>query len=204
MKTCADCGETKEFSQFVPKASCADGYEIRCRNCRVLRYNKADPVKMFKKSYLSQISHSAERGHPPPSYSLNQLYDWVDAQPNAHSLWDAYVNSGYSKDLKPSIDHIDDLKPYTLDNIQLMTWKDNRDKGAASKKQGIIGRHRPVVAYHLDGRLYKEFISTSDAAGHVSGKSWGIITVADGVPVKDGRGKMYNPKTYKGFIWAWK
>lgn len=201
---CKDCGEVKDLSQFVPKASCTDGYEVRCRSCRVLKYNKADPVKMFKKTYLSQVDHSVTRGHPPPAYSLEELYDWLDNQPNIHELWDAYVTNNYAKDLKPSIDRIDDLKPYTLDNIQLLTWKENRDKGAKSKKEGIIGKHKPVIAYHLDGSFYKEFVSTIEAARHVSGRAWGITTVADGIPVKDGRGKLYNPKTYKGFTWAWK
>ncbi|AHB79472.1 endonuclease VII [Shigella phage pSb-1] len=204
MKICKDCGETKDLTEFVPKSSCKDGYEVRCRKCRALRYNKADPVCMFRKTYLTQLTHSIKRGHPPPSYSLEDFYEWLDKQPNIHQLWDDYVASNYAKDYKPSVDRINDHKPYTLDNIQLMSWKENRDKGARSKKEGNIATAQPVIAYHLDGTFYKEFATTAEAARHVSGRTWGIITVANGIPVKDGRGHIYNPKTYKGFKWAWK
>ena len=32
-------------------------------------------------------------------------------------------------DLRPSVDRINPLKPYTKDNIQLMTWRENYKKG---------------------------------------------------------------------------
>lgn len=204
MKTCKDCNTEKPYSDFVPKASCKDGYEIRCRECRAIKYSKADPFKVFRKLYHSQCTHSVDRGHPHPAYTLNQLIEWADEQPNLISIWEAYVASGYKTDLRPSVDRKNDSLPYTLCNIQLMTWQENRRKGAASKKEGTLNaRQRPVIALHLDGRFYKHYVSTIAAARDVSGYTWGIITVADGKPVKQSNGRYYQPKTYKGYLWQW-
>ena len=204
MKTCKDCKEVKPYTDFVPKASCADGYEIRCRVCRAARYNKVDPFKVFKKIYLSQHTHSVSRGHPAPAYTLDQLLHWADSQPDLLRIWDAYVSSGYITDLRPSVDRVNDSLPYTLDNIQLLTWKQNRLKGAANKKAGINNScNRAVKAYNLDGTLHKEYYSVSQAVREVNGRHWGIHSVADGTPVKDGKGYLYTPQTYKGFKWVW-
>lgn len=204
MKICKDCNENKPFTQFVPKASCKDGYELRCRQCRTIRYNKADPIKAFKKIYLSQCTHSVTRGHPQPTYTFDQLLDWVDKQPNALRIWDMYVKSGYASDARPSVDRLNDNLPYTLDNIQLLTWSGNRAKGANDKKQGVNNScNRAVIAYNLDGTIYKKYYSISQAMREIGGNSWGIVTVADGKPVKDGRGKLYIPATYKGLKWSW-
>jgi hypothetical protein len=201
MKTCCDCQQTKPFSEFVPKRNT---YEPRCRKCRTIRYNKADPAKAFRKIYLSQVDHSATRGHLAPTYSYQDLIDWVDQQPNAQSIWDAYVASGYSKELKPSVDRIDNDKPYELTNIQLMTWAENQQKFATDRKEGrAVVTERRVMAIHPDGMPHKTYHSVMDAVRDINGHAYGISSVANGVPVKDGRGYLYQPKTYKGFIWKW-
>lgn len=204
MKTCKDCNETKPYADFVPKASCSDGYEIRCRVCRAIRYNKADPYKAFRKIYLSQCTNSTSRGHPAPAYTLDQLLMWVDQQPAALPIWDAYVASNYTTGLRPSIDRLDDSKPYTLDNLQLLTWDKNRAKGAQDKKSGINNScNRAVKALHLDGTLHKEYYSISQAVRELSGNAWGICSVADGKPITQKSGRTYTPKSYKGFKWQW-
>lgn len=204
MKTCIDCQETKAYENFVPKASCKDGYEVRCRTCRAIKYNKADPFKFFKKLYAVQINSSGIRNHSAPSYTLDQFYHWLDAQPQLIPLWKAWVASNYDSNLTPSVDRINDSIGYTLDNIQLMTWRENANKGAKSKMAGTVNAdQRAVSAYYSNGTFYKTFHSTIEAARYVKGKTWGIYTVADGKPVKDGRGYYYNPQTYKGFTWKW-
>ena len=204
MKVCKDCNQTKSYSEFMPKLSNKDGYETRCKPCRNIRYNKSTPYRVFKKIYNSQITHSVARGHTLPSYTLKELLNWVDTQPHKFDLWNAYVNSNYQNSLRPSIDRLDDSKPYSLDNIQLVTWKENRDKGALHKKIGLIQlNHKPVSAFHKSGEFYKSFISINEALREVGGHGWGITTVANKEKVKDGRGYLYTPKTYKGYKWEW-
>lgn len=207
MKTCCDCQQTLPLSDFVAKASCKDGYEPRCRRCRSIRYNKSSPHLLCKKIYLTQVTNSVNRGHVLPAYTLPELEAWMIAQANFGTLYQAWVSAGYPKDLAPSIDRINDSLPYQLDNLQLMSWADNRAKGAKSKQEcTLLVTHRPVIAYRKDGTVYKEYQSMAQAMREFGGKacsSFGISSVCNGVPIKDGRGKLYTPRTYKGFIWRW-
>lgn len=207
MKTCIDCDQVLELSQFVPKPSNKGGYEHRCRKCRSIKYNKSTPDLLCKKLYLSQITHSVTREHDMPAYSLTELTTWVKAQPLFTTMYLDWRHANYAKDLAPSIDRLNDALPYTLDNIQLLTWAANRAKGAQAKRNStLLVNHRAVAAYNLDGSLYKEYLSMSDAMRDLGGigmQSWGISTVCNGIAVKDGRGALYMPKTYKGFIWKW-
>lgn len=208
MKTCADCQKTLPFDAFRMRASNKDGYEIRCKNCRNIRYNKADPRKVFRKIYERQIHHSIDRGHAPPNYALKQLIDWADQQPQLHDIWNAYVASGYQTKLRPSCDRLNNDLPYTLNNLEIVTWEENvkraqRDKQAGTLKSGPGGQ-RPVIAYNKDGSFHREYVSIMEAVRDVNGRMWGIASVANGTPVKDGRGALYTPKTYKGFTWKWK
>jgi hypothetical protein len=47
---------------------------------------------------------------------------------NFYELYNNWIDSGYKKSDKPSVDRIDDYKGYSFDNIQLMTWKENNKK----------------------------------------------------------------------------
>lgn len=204
MKTCKDCLKTLPLSAFRPKTSNKDGLETRCKECRNIRYNKADPHRVFRKIYERQVHHSVGRGHPPPAYSLDQLVAWADQQPQLWQLWQNYVASGYQTKLKPSCDRIDNTKPYVLSNLEIITWEENRSRAALDKRSGALNaQQRPVAAFNPDGSLHKEYISIMDAVRDVDGRMWGIVSVANAAPVKDGRGKFYTPKTYKGFVWKW-
>jgi hypothetical protein len=113
----------------------------------------------------------------------------------------------YFKDLAPSADRIDNNLPYTLSNIQLMTWKENRDLAAQAKVDNeFLVNHRAVTAYNKDGSVHKTYASMAEAMREFGGKpsqSWGISSVCNGTPVKGGDGRLYTPRTYKGFTWKW-
>ena len=207
MKTCIDCKKTLPFSDFVKKPSCADGYEIRCRTCRSIRYNKSTPVLVCKKMYASQCTHSATRNHPLPNYTLSEFTEWVTSQSQFVDIFNTWQAAGYVKELAPSVDRIDDNLPYSIGNIQLMTWDANRAKAGTSKTNNeLLVHHRSVTAFNKDGSIHKVYQSMSTAMREFGGSpsaSWGISSVCNGTPVKDGRGHLYTPKTYKGFIWKW-
>lgn len=207
MKTCCDCNQSLPFTAFVSKPSCKDGYEPRCRACRSIKYNKGTPELLCKKIYLSQCTHSATRNHPAPAYTLSELTDWVKAQPNFPSLYSNWVASNYSKNLAPSVDRLDDSLPYSLSNIQLMTWEENRAKAAQSKKIGdLLTTHKGVIAFNKDGSIYREFASINEALRHFNcpNSGYALSTVCNKEQVKDGRGYLYTPRTFKGFMWEWK
>ena len=207
MKTCIDCNIAQPLTNYVPKASYKGGYEHRCRKCRSIRYNKSSPELLCKKLFTSQVTNSVNRGHAPPTYTLAEFTTWVLAQPQFPVLYAAWQASEYNKDLAPSVDRIDDASPYVINNLQLMTWTENRAKAHASRIDNtLLVNQRAVLAFTKEGVLHKRYASMAEAMREFGGKaaqSWGISSVCNGTPVKDGKGYLYTPKTYKGFTWKW-
>ncbi len=97
--------------------------------------------------------------------------------------------------LIPSLDRIDDSIGYTEDNIQLMTWQENRDKSYKDRKSGKNkgnGKYksRPVDQFTLD----EEYIATYHSMNEAS-RTTGVST-----------GNMYNccnGKTSKAGKFKW-
>lgn len=207
MKTCSDCQKTLSFDNFVSKKSCKDGYEPRCRVCRTIKYNKSTPELLCKKMFNSQVNNSKLRGHIPPAYSLQEFTDWVLYQTQFALIYAVWKHANYPKNLAPSVDRLDNALSYQLNNLQIMTWEANRLKASQDKKENkLLVNHRAVNAYNADGSLYKSYFSMAEAMREFGGKatqSWGISSVCNGLPIKDGKGKVYVPKSYKGYSWKW-
>ena len=204
MKQCNDCHKTLPFTDFTKKSSCKDGYEPRCKVCRTIRYNKSSAAKVVKRIYSTQLINSARRCHTPPSYTESELLTWIIANPSWATLYEQWQLSSYSKELKPSVDRIDSNEPYSLTNIQLVTWQENRQNSRQEMINGeVTGQLRPVTSYTKEGVLCKSYYSIAQAIKDIKGTYWGISTVANGVPVRDGKGHLYTPRTYKGLVWKW-
>lgn len=76
-------------------------------------------------------------------------------------LYNKWVNNDYLKDLKPSFDRIDNKKDYSFDNLQILTWKENNDKG---RKERSI----KVNQYDINGNYIKTFNSIVEASKEVN------------------------------------
>ena len=70
-------------------------------------------------------------------------------------LYDAWVDSGYDKWVKPSCDRTDPNISYVLDNLKLMTWRENLLK--VGFEMG-----RAVEVYDIDMQLIDSFSSIRD------------------------------------------
>ena len=88
--------------------------------------------------YDGQKGSSKTRGHNPPSYTKEWLAEWLFNQPNFKLLYSEWEASNYLKDLKPSVDRINDDLGYLETNIQLMTSKQNEDKQNDKQRTGCI------------------------------------------------------------------
>lgn len=115
--------------------------------------------------YTAQRCNSKNRGYSPPAYNLSQLRDWIFSKEKFHTLYDEWVNSDYDKSKRPSVDRLDDYKEYSLDNIRVVTWKENYKKSHSDKINGINKKGlRPVSQYSIDGNFIDEFYSAAQAS----------------------------------------
>ncbi len=114
--------------------------------------------------YSGQRASSKTRGHSMPEYTRLDLQAWLFEQELFHMLHKDWVESGYDRMLSPSVDRIDDDVHYKFDNIQLMTWGENIDKGHIS----TAIRQGKAVEVLRGGAVVGIFVSLSEA-GRVLG-----------------------------------
>lgn len=207
MKKCNECNQLKTLSEFHRDKSKKDNHHHICKTCRNL---KALIYRRSKKGLITQIysdqkKNSKKRNHAYPNYTMHELRQWIFNQKIFIKLYNNWVNSGYIIDLVPSCDRLDDYKPYTLDNLRLVTFKENRESYYQDAKNGInTKRCKPVIQYSLDGIYIKEYYSIIQASRDNNIKDTHIINCCKGIPKIDGKGYFYIPKTAGGFIWRYK
>ena len=207
-KVCPMCGKTLLLNYFYKKASNKEGYDTLCKTCRIKKYSISTDDRYIKNLYMRQIHNSIKRDMYLPTYTLMELKTWIQSQVTWHTLWDNYKNANYQTELAPSIDRINPNISYTLQNIQLVTWKDNAQHEHADVSQNIHHRNqKPVNQYDLNGNFIKTFPSIKSAleslgVRNLSGTA-GIQNVCNHKMVKLKGQNPYLAKTYKGYRWEW-
>ena len=169
--------------------------------------SRKEELKKWRKSksglisniYSSQKQSSKKRLHNPPTYSKEWLENWLLINPEFHRLYDIWVISGYDKMLKPSVDRIDDNIGYTEYNIQLMTWRENKEKyynnirKNISTNKGLFNKgHKSVRQFDLDNNFIAEYISLHDAERQTGILSQNISKVCKG-----------KRKSTGGYLWRY-
>jgi len=117
----------------------------------------------------SMYSHMKQacivRGMQPPQFTRKELFDWCNSNKLFHILYDKWVKGGCVTDYIPSVDRIDDYKTYTFDNMQLMTFKENRHKAYKDKREGRNNKISKAVAQlTMNDTVYKMYHSTEEAS----------------------------------------
>ena len=147
--------------------------------------------------YCSQKSHSMERKYDLPDYTMEQLYVFMTTDVNFKNLFKQWELSNFNKWKRPSIDRLDDYKPYTLCNIRLVTWKENHKKGCVDKINGINNKQNmSVYKYDKSMNLIKEYYSMAEASRDMVGNSRWVTHISEVC-----RNKR---KTANGFKWRYK
>jgi hypothetical protein len=100
--------------------------------------------------YSNERSSSKKRGLKGPNYTKAEFKAWVLSQPNFMELYNDWVDSGYDRWYKPSADRIDNMKDYTLSNLQLMTAWENHQKSR-------MENGRRVIVFTRDGHWKCEY-----------------------------------------------
>lgn len=109
------------------------------------------------------------------SFSIDWFFKFSECQ-KFNRLYNEWVNSGYKKDLKPSIDRINNKLGYTERNIQWLTWHENFYKGNR-ETQRANGR---AVFQLKNGIIVREFRSVAYAAMRLQLHVANICKVIDG------------------------
>jgi len=168
-KICTKCKINKEFTEFKKEKNGKYGLRSQCISCvntktANFRKTKQGVITVL---YAHQIDKSKKRGHKPPTHTNKELSDWLLHDWLFDLLFNNWVNSGYLTNMKPSIDRLDDTKGYSLDNIQLMTWAENKEKGYRDMRRGKITHgvnpQKAVLQFTSKGVFIKEFVSASEA-----------------------------------------
>lgn len=194
-KECVNCKQEKDHSEFYPCKNSVDGVGTVCRDCtKICGQNyRQSLVGLIKKLYRNQKQASVKRNHSQPNYTEEQFMIWVITQHNFQELYSNWVDSGYLSKLKPSGDRLDDYKPYTFENLRLVTWGENEQKARDDVKNGINNKKsKGCVQITLDGEVVAEYHSLSKAARITNSDSAGISSCCQG-----------KQNTHNGFIWKY-
>ena len=193
MHTCSQCHIAKPFVEFRSTNL------QTCKACQCLAAKESNktPMGLIRRIYGNQRMTCRKMNRPVPNYSCKELQQWVHDQPHFQTLYTDWVNSGYQKELIPSIDRIENHKSYTLTNIQLVTWQKKKKN---QKTQNIAGTFlhtgsKAVRQLDPDGTLIMEHPSISCAMRHIKGKSGTVSNISN---VCNGKW----PTAY-GYRWEW-
>ena len=126
-KLCYLCKQRKSRNEFHKSKNRNDGLYPTCKKCQVIIDSR--PKRLASRIYSAQKRVSIRRGHPLPDYDALWLTEWLMSRDNFKDMHTKWIESDMKSDLRPSVDRINPLKPYTKDNIQLMTWGENDKKG---------------------------------------------------------------------------
>lgn len=159
-KFCTKCNIEKDILNFNKNR-----YE--CRDCqRIYKLKYRHTIKgLLSKIYSSQKETSIKRHHVPPSYTLEELTTFILKKDNFNSLFINWEKSNFNKMLVPSMDRINDYLPYTLNNILLTTWQENKNKYHREHKNGINNKASvAVIGINKNTGKTIEFYSISKAS----------------------------------------
>lgn len=199
MKVCFVCKENKDDKEFYKSSKSLDGLHHYCKSClkahKVKR--KRTTLGLLKVIYSHQKKSNILRGHGNIEYSLNSFISRFIFDREYNDLFEKWKESGYEKLKTPSFDRKDDFKGYSFDNIQIVTWKDNTNKGHLDRMLGVgtqgEANCKAVLQFDINGNFIAEYYSIMEAERQtgVSGKH--IPSVCNGKRKKAG-----------GFIWKHK
>lgn len=206
MKSCSQCQQTLPLDAFDEQKTGRQGRRADCKSCRK-RFTRSMPG-LVKAAFSFQKQKSHLRGYALPNYSEQELLEWAEAQPQFPVMYRKWVDSNYATNLKPSFDRINDYISYRLDNLQILTWEQNNQKGYASQISGDNNKKNLAVdMLDMEGNFIERFHSVSEAARRFNGIPSNIIGAIIHRTVTrkkaDGSARTYNVTTAYGYRWRY-
>lgn len=165
--TCKKCKTLKPATEFFKSKDIKTGHDYTCKLCRKTQAKIKGRTRegVLQNLYYNQRINSKSRNHPYPNYTKLEFIAWGLNQSTFEDIYIAWVNSNFNLYARPSADRLDDYKPYTLDNLQLITWGENKLKFFNDMKAGKNRKATVAIyQYDLDGNFVKEFYSLTQAS----------------------------------------
>ena len=150
-KHCRFCGKTKLLKDFSKCSRSKDGLKSRCKTCEkdwrrkhYLNHKaeiqaKTKAYRLERKTNLKKFvmvlyTHMRRRIHDDPqkyqgSCTKEIFYEFALKDKKLKVLYKNWIDSGWRRDLTPSIDRINNRRGYSLDNMQFLTFRQNALKG---------------------------------------------------------------------------
>lgn len=194
-KKCSNCHVHKNISEFGKDKQKSDGLNPRCKTCWSIIKKKAYRGKngLIHNIYKNQKQNSIFRGYQPPKYTVEELISWCSINESFNTIYDNWVASNYDNNLAPSLDRISDYGIYEFSNIQVVTWKENRDKSHKDRKEGRNTKNsKAVIQYDRQGNKLNEYFSINEASRQLNIGTSNIINNCVG-----------KRKSAGGFIWQY-
>ncbi len=166
MKKCNKCLIVQDENQFSTDNNKKDKLRTICKNCGKEAYYDQEKTKewVIKKIYLRQVLSSKSRKDPLPIYTKKEFTEWMTNNKLFDTIYNIWKESDYQKKLIPSVDRINDYKGYSFDNIQLMTWQENKNKYHNDAKNGINRKIcKSINQYEYSGKFIQTFYSAAEA-----------------------------------------
>ena len=159
IKECKKCLHFKSRDKFAKDKNRKDGLFCYCKKCSLVLAKSYSRTKdgVVTIIYASQKNSSKKRIHERPSYTKQELKNWLYSKELFHKLFNDWEDSDFKKNLKPSVDRIDDDIGYTMENIQLTTWEENNTKGT-------ISSYKRVHQFDLEGNFITSYRSMTTAS----------------------------------------
>lgn len=143
------------------------------------------------------------------TFSKKRFIEWFNKN-NGKEMLDRWVNSKQLSSIRPSVDRIDPFKGYSINNIRLITWEENFEKGkyeiylkrkktsnpvlhVKEENRKFASRNTPVIQMDLKGNYIAEFNSIADASRAFKVSGTGILFACKG-----------KHKTACGYKWKYK
>lgn len=131
---------------------------------------------LLTRIYHNQKRNSKQRWHNAPKYTKEELWKWFFSQDNFEILFNNWKESWYEVDLIPSIDRKDDYKWYSFDNIQLMTFWENRKKWDMDQRNWINNKSSTIIIWiHKINKKAYIYYSIREATRQTWISHWNII-----------------------------